>query len=391
MTYRQFSNAGPARFRQQVERAALDLRCGVAVRIEGRRETQLVAPLDGITEELFEEMRNGASGRMRLVLGRHRLAHLGFTVAAGASAVALSRTDSLADTLRWTMERDGRWPAGRALSPATAAESAGLALLRRAQLIPALLSITPNADFSRTLASRLAGSEILSVTANDVLDHCAATPRLRRVSEADVPLEPHTASRFVVFREARLAGEHVAVLIGDRVHWPDAVPVRVHSACLTGDLFGSLRCDCGSQLRKSVALIAQRGGGVLLYLAQEGRSTGMANKMRAYRLQDGGLDTFAAGRALGFDGDQRAYTAAREMLAELGVTRVDLLTNNPEKLAELNREPIQVAGGSRVLGRLTAENRRYLAAKASRAGHRLDGLMPESCARHELDRVGRPE
>ena len=150
---------------------------------------------------------------------------------------------------------------------------------------------------------------------------------LRRISEAEVPLAQAEQSRFVLFREGDGLDEHVAVLIGQPMDWPDPLPVRLHSSCLTGDIFGSLRCDCGEQLHRSVGTIREMGGGVLLYLAQEGRGIGLANKLRAYTRQDAGLDTVAANHALGFPDDQRDFTIDVELLRQLDIYRIVLLTN----------------------------------------------------------------
>ena len=167
----------------------------------------------------------------------------------------------------------------------------------------------------------------------------------------------------------------MAVLVGDRRRWPDPVPVRIHSACLTGDLFGSLRCDCGEQLRGSLRVFTASGGGVLLYLAQEGRAIGLGNKLRAYTLQQQGLDTIDADCTLGFGADERLYDAAVEMLRHLEVDRVRLLTNNPEKVRALRDGGIEVVEREALYGTLNRHNLSYVKAKASRAGHWLGDLL----------------
>jgi GTP cyclohydrolase II len=188
------------------------------------------------------------------------------------------------------------------------------------------------------------------------------------VSRSPVPLEGAPTSEFVVFRGGEGLRDQVAVIVGT----PDftkPVAVRLHSACLTGDLFGSLKCDCGDQLRRTARWMADNGGGMLLYLDHEGRGNGIANKIRAYELQSHGYDTYEADEALGFDLDGRRFDFAAEMLRQLGVTRVRLLTNNPEKTAALRRAGLDVVSEHRVTGRPTPENVRYLAAKRDRAGH----------------------
>ncbi len=174
-------------------------------------------------------------------------------------------------------------------------------------------------------------------------------------------------SRMITFDVLADGREHVAIALGD----PSiGVPlVRLHSECLTGDVLGSARCDCGPQLQEAIARISVAGG-YLLYLRQEGRDIGLYNKIDAYALQDDGLDTYEANRALGFADDERDYTVAVQMLQALGVDRIDLLSNNPDKLAQLEAYGIRVERLVRTGLHLSAVNSRYLAAKAA-GGHAL--------------------
>jgi 3,4-dihydroxy 2-butanone 4-phosphate synthase/GTP cyclohydrolase II len=171
--------------------------------------------------------------------------------------------------------------------------------------------------------------------------------------------------------------EHLALVLGD-VEGSQEVLVRVHSECLTGDVFGSQRCDCGEQLERSLALIAAEGSGVLLYLRQEGRGIGLLDKLRAYNLQDEGLDTIDANLALGHQADARDYGLAVEMLADLGVERVRLLTNNPQKIEDLQALGIQISERVPLQGAVNPENARYLLTKAARMKHMLDLPHAES-------------
>ena len=161
----------------------------------------------------------------------------------------------------------------------------------------------------------------------------------------------------------------VVVALGDVKR--DAPLLRIHSQCLTGDVLGSLRCDCGEQLVEALALIASADSGVLLYLPQEGRGIGLANKIRAYALQDQGLDTVDANLALGLPVDRREYTSAAEILRFLGLRQVRLLTNNPLKSAALELHGIQVVERVPLAVRPNSVNRRYLRTKADRMGHLL--------------------
>jgi GTP cyclohydrolase II len=173
------------------------------------------------------------------------------------------------------------------------------------------------------------------------------------------------------FRDA--IGTTPSALIVGRPEFEQPVLVRLHSACLTGDVFGSRRCDCGDQFKLALARLS-KAGGIVLYLKQEGRGLGLANKMRAYALQDLGLDTIDADMALGFEDDERDYRTAARMLQLLGCRRVVLMTNNPGKLEALSRAGIEIYGRVPLEAPITAENYRYLATKASRAGHCLDRL-----------------
>ena len=201
----------------------------------------------------------------------------------------------------------------------------------------------------------------------------AAIQSLSIAAEASVPVNGGTPTRFVIFRDA-IGGAATAVIVG-KPDFAQPVPLRLHSACLTGDVFGSRRCDCGDQLRLALAQLEQQGGGIILYLEQEGRGLGLANKMRTYQLQDTGLDTVDANTVLGFDDDERDYGVAARMLQILGCTRVNLLTNNPAKLDGLSHAGIEVSGRVPLHGPINSDNRRYLTAKATRAGHKLDHLL----------------
>jgi len=172
-----------------------------------------------------------------------------------------------------------------------------------------------------------------------------------------------------------VGGGSAAVIVG-KPDFTKPVPVRLHSSCLTGDVFGSSRCDCGDQLRLALTRLNEEGGGVILYLEQEGRGLGLANKMRAYALQDEGLDTVDANTTLGFDDDERDYGIAARMLQILKCSRILLLTNNPAKLDGLTKSGIEIAARVPLEAPINPHNKRYLTAKAARSGHQLFGLKP---------------
>ncbi|MGY4877185.1 GTP cyclohydrolase II [Vreelandella aquamarina] len=361
-----------------IERAIFDLRRGLPVVIMTPQRRLLVQALEN--SDSLRELEDLAGSRPAMVLTRHRLAALGHSISAEAAALPLSRDTDAADLYRLAVDKQpGKSSPLSGLMPAGPGERGALALMRRALLLPAALCAAIASDQDADIDKRLASGELLSLGAEDAQRAIHGAPgMLKRVSEADIPLETAQQSRFVLFREPDGMREHVAVMIGDVEGSRDAVPVRLHSACLTGDLFGSLRCDCGEQLRNAVADINAMGGGVLLYLAQEGRGIGLANKLRAYTLQDGGLDTVDADQVLGFGDDERQYSVAVDMLRSLGIHQVQLLTNNPLKVAALREGGIDIVSRQALYGSVNDHNQRYLLAKANRAGHYLQDVLHEA-------------
>ena len=193
---------------------------------------------------------------------------------------------------------------------------------------------------------------------------------VRIVAIADLP------SRFgrfqvVAFWNNRDGKDHIAILHGNPIG-RENVPTRVHSECLTGDALGSLRCDCRDQLEVSLKRIAQEESGVVLYLRQEGRGIGLMNKLRAYGLQDRGLDTVEANIKLGFPADLRDYGIGAQVLADLGVRKIDLLTNNPRKVVGLEAYGLEITSRVPVQVKANRHNRRYLSTKRDKLGHLLD-------------------
>ncbi len=361
----------------QVERAIFDIRRGLPVLLRDEQGDVLVQPIESVDEGILERLIATAGDAPGLVVSRHRLALLGQTIEAAAARLPLASSATL------DVQRLNKLAFGARANehfqpavPASRADCAALILMRRALLIPAALTARVASRSRATVETMIANGSLLAVAATEA-ERCgqAASGLLKRVSEARIPLADTVDSRFILFREPDGLREHIAVVIGDPEAWQAAVPLRLHSACLTGDLFGSLRCDCGEQLRNAVAAIDAMGGGVLLYLAQEGRGIGLANKLRAYALQDEGLDTFDADQVLGFGEDERRYGVAVDMLAALDIRRVQLLTNNPVKIAAMIEGGIDVADRQALYGRLTEQNYRYVSAKSRRGGHMLDAVL----------------
>jgi GTP cyclohydrolase II len=344
-----------------VERAIAALRTGRAVRIESAEPFAFVS-IETATPELLQLLDPNAEAPL-LLSGRR------------AAALSLANERDAADPAQPVLVARERWldPAA-AITLADPAQDfarapigplhplhlksldlakAALALTRAAGLLPAVWVVdAPEASISIPL-NEMAGNDL--------------RPEVTLLSRARLPLDDMPDTQIFAFRGSDDGQDHVALLVGAFGGKPPLV--RLHSECLTGDVFGSLKCDCGPQLKEALRLIGQAGGGVLLYLRQEGRGIGLANKLRAYALQDRGLDTVDANLRLGFADDERDYAHAAAILRALGIDEVRLLTNNPNKGAALEAEGIKVA--ERVAHHMPANphNADYLAVKRAKSGH----------------------
>jgi 3,4-dihydroxy 2-butanone 4-phosphate synthase/GTP cyclohydrolase II len=211
------------------------------------------------------------------------------------------------------------------------------------------------------------------ITIADLIQYRMSTERLvRRIASADLPTE-HGAFRIFAFENQLDNETHIALVRGEIGDGEDVL-VRVHSKCLTGDVFHSARCDCGAQLETALARIAKEGRGVLLYLNQEGRGIGLANKIRAYQLQDQGLDTVEANERLGFKADQRDYGIGAQILNDLGIRTMRLLTNNPRKFVGLQGYGLSLSDAVPLEIPASDFTRRYLKTKKDKLGHRLSSV-----------------
>jgi GTP cyclohydrolase II len=341
-----------------VERALAELRGGRPVLVTGP-EPAIVIGVEAVDTALAGRLATFAMGRARLVLPAARLRRLGLE-RTQPGAVALPVIDLMRlETLALRIEARIDAPVG----PVAAVDEEALELLALALVLPAALVVPASGEIP---------PDLLAVPGEAVRAYRASQARtIAIVSRAPVPLEGARDTEFVVFRGGEGLRDQVAIVVG-RPDLSRPVPVRLHSACLTGDLFGSLKCDCGDQLRETVRWMAEGEGGILLYLDQEGRGNGLANKIRAYALQAKGFDTYDADELLGFGLDGRRFDFAATMLRQLGVAAVRVLTNNPEKIAALRKAGLEVVSDERVIGRRTKENVRYLASKRDRAGHFID-------------------
>jgi GTP cyclohydrolase II len=363
------------------ERAIDEARSGRPLLVEDGAGATLYAPIETMGAHAVAMLTEAARGELSVLVSPQRAAALGAPVAEAAGAVVLAVAETAA------VDTAVRIAAGGSASAAAAARSceirlgdhndrAVIALLKTAWLLPAALRtpLEARVDPASAAARAVLGAPgvLHRVSADALIALPARTgSEVMLVSEARIPLKDAPDVRFVCFRSTIGSREHLALVIGDPVVDP-GVAVRLHSACLTGDVFGSMRCDCGDQLQQSVASLRALGGGVLLYLSQEGRGIGLSNKLRAYALQDRGQDTIDADLQLGFTSDERHYGVAAAMLRRLGYLRIRLMTNNPDKLEALREGGITVVERLPLLACITPQNRRYMHAKRTRARHLLD-------------------
>ena len=350
----------------QVDRAISELRRGASVLVCSGDARLLMLAVEGVTEDKLAQMRQETGQSPKLVMTGTRAKVLGLK-GSGAQTCVVSTQESLdkaaIDFLTDPLSSRVPAPDLFALTANVAGriEQSCVTLSKLSRLLPAAVIVdveTTHQDI-----------DAVKVQVNDIETYMnTAADSLSIVSQARVPLENAENARVVAFRPRDGGIEHLAIVVGE----PDLnqpVLVRLHSECFTGDLVGSLRCDCGNQLRGSITAMDEAGSGVLLYLAQEGRGIGLVNKLRAYQLQDAGFDTVDANLQLGFDSDERNYLPAAQMLRLLGISKVRLLTNNPIKVDALARHGIEVVERVPHIFPSNEHNHGYLQTKATKSGH----------------------
>ncbi|MFC2969013.1 GTP cyclohydrolase II [Acidimangrovimonas pyrenivorans] len=355
---------------EQLARARADLRLGVPVVLTSEDRAAVVVAAETLDAARLAQLRV-MGGELALAITARRAETLKARAYDGDLArivvppdvglhwlqAVADPADDLATPMKGPLraQRDG----------AADLHRAALTLAKSAQLLPAAV-VLPVED-GPALASENGLTLIPLALAETELFR--ASP-LHPVASARLPMQAASAGRVHIFRPEDGGEEHYAIEIGK----PDRskpVLVRLHSACFTGDVLGSLKCDCGPQLRAALAQMGQEGAGILLYLNQEGRGIGLANKMRAYSLQDQGFDTVEANHRLGFEDDERDFRLGAGILREMGVSRIRLMTNNPRKVRMMEANGVAVTERVPLKVGLTPENAAYLATKAAKSGHLL--------------------
>jgi len=351
---------------ERIARARTDLRLGLPVVLEGaNKEQALILATEGLDPDRFNAFRD--LGEVALVITTRRAETLNaraydgdlarLALPGGATVDWVKAVADPKDDLSTPMK--GPFSALRGGSAAL--HRTALALMKSAHLLPAALVVPLDGDAPVDL-TRL-NSALTDEALSAEVDHDL-------VVTGRVPILVSQAGRVHVFRPGDGGEEHVVCEIGQP---PRSAPVlvRLHSACFTGDVLGSLKCDCGPQLHTALAQMGDEGSGILLYLNQEGRGIGLANKMRAYALQDQGFDTVEANHRLGFEDDERDFRTGADLLKRLGFSSVRLMTNNPAKVAMMEAQGIDVVERVPLKAGLNPLNERYLGVKAQKSGHLL--------------------
>ena len=358
----------------EVNRAVADLRRGDVVLLSDGNHAALIQAAEAIDDEGLARAATLTRARPVLATTLRRAITLDLAPdqdSAGRTVELLPPADASAVFLREladpTVVREvSAAPIGVTQTEPDSLTAGAIELAKLARLLPAIVCF-PIPPREGALIARREG--IIEVGLTQVFDHRTVLAKtLRRVAEASVPLVDAEETRVIAFRPDDGGTDHLAIMIGEP-KGPAPVLARIHSECFTGDLLGSLRCDCGDQLRGAIRAISEAGGGVVIYLAQEGRGIGLVNKLSAYKLQDTGFDTVDANLQLGFESDERVYQPAAEILRQLGFDKVRLMTNNPEKVKALAQHDIEIVERVPHVFASNDHNRGYLETKAKRSGH----------------------
>ena len=352
---------------ERVSRIYTDLRLGIPVVIQAD-EAYLVSPVETLNQQRFEFIRSWLED-LRLVISSRR-----------AKTLKMSSYDNSLARIKVPADRNLEWlqavadpskdltygikgPFLQMRGGDTRVENLGLLLSKSVELLPAIL--TGNLKTSKMKTDNLTVIEI-----KDLISFFEKEPISREVISARLPTETAKSGKLHVFRPELAGPEHYAMEYG-KIDRTCTVLVRIHSACFTGDILGSLKCDCGAQLGGAMSQISKNGSGILLYLNQEGRGIGLANKMRAYALQDEGFDTVEANHRLGFEDDERDFQIGASILKELKIPSIRLMTNNPRKIQILEENGVNVSARVALVVEENKFNTHYLGTKATKSGHLL--------------------
>ena len=357
---------------EQSARLRSDLKLGLPVIIQHKEDTQLVYAVESLKDGTLAKIKRIDNKFTNLAITARRAATLNTVPYDKDLARIIVPKNYTLEWLRSTADPalDLKYPMKGPFFSIRQGQSeiarAAIELCKKSQLLPAALTI----GISKSDSIVFQAQNILIQDSTSILGQSAHEAILSEVSEAELPLKGMSKTQIHVFRDKAGLAEHYALEFGDPSR-REPVLVRLHSSCFTGDVLGSLKCDCGPQLKTALKKISTSGSGLLIYLNQEGRGIGLANKMRAYQLQDQGFDTVEANHRLGFEDEERDLRIGAQIILKLGFKKLRLMTNNPKKVASVSEMGLEVIQRVELLTQPTDENAPYLSTKASKSGHLL--------------------
>jgi GTP cyclohydrolase II len=357
-------------FHMAAERAVDELRRQMGVLVQEDSDRLLAAyPAEFLTAEALAFFRSLPRTRLTLLITGARARSIGMDT--GAKAVQIEAQDFTLVNIMAIVDPladQKRLPQVNVM-PATSVQHLLLTLAKQASLLPALLVI--EGDSSLRVSKELTRWVSYSM-ALEAIRRYVETPQLEIIetAQAKLPLEGAEDNRLISFRTRHGASVHLALIVGD-ISGEESPLVRIHSSCVTGDILGSLRCDCGDQLQLALSHIIEEGSGILIYLHQEGRGIGITNKLRAYKLQEQGVDTYEANLMLGYEEDERDFSIAAAILKKLNIGSIRMLTNNPHKMKSLEKQGIKISERLPLIAESGAHNHAYISAKAKKSGHQF--------------------
>ena len=367
----------------KIERAISELRRGGKLIVSdiNTGTCVLLVASELIEKETIQELSEQSLSRPSIILSSNRSNAIGINVKNQPSSILINKNWSINDILSLCMPLYGYEKPlinGVILESNKSIISSCLLILRQARLLPAgLMSIISNVKIEN-INQWAFKNDLLHVETNDIKFYeTSNTDNLTMSVKAKVPISYTDNCEIIIFRPKDGGDEHFCLLFGEtrnvlNITKHKHIPlVRVHSQCITGDVLESLKCDCGQQLKQSIKMMSQANEGILIYLAQEGRDIGLLNKLRAYTLQEEGMDTVEANMALGFDDDERLYYPAKQILKKLNIHTLKLITNNPRKVENLSSLGINITERVSIKIEPNKHNKKYLKTKLEKSGHIL--------------------
>lgn len=367
-------------FSVKIERAISELRRGgkIVITDNNHNLSVLISPAELIQDDTIENFSRLAKSRPNIVLSANRCKALGINSNNKPCSLLISKDWKSLDIISLCLPPSTKKLEfnGVIIETANGIASSALLILRQARLLPAaIMSLISNVQIEN-IRNWCFKNDLINVDLEDIRTYeTLSADNLVMAVKANVPLAYTDNCEILVFRPRDGGHEHFCLIFGKTRQITNNSRinplVRIHSQCITGDILDSLRCDCGEQLKHSVKMMADANEGVLIYLAQEGRDIGLLNKLRAYTLQENGIDTVQANEDLGFNDDERLYYPAKKILSELKINSIKLITNNPKKVNHLKALGINVTERIPVQIKPNKHNKKYLDTKSKKSGHFL--------------------